>query len=200
MLDDLPHTNTDPDTIHDSPLYLPSLLSPDTRKSCSGRLVSMEKELRIGQCRDSLIQLRTKLNARARLTNHKYVNVRHQLPNTRSRDLLNRTNARINAFVAKYRNSLARLEALEESTEPEWRSEFLDLGVNDIRALDESELPKAPTEERARKLQERALLNGGALPEGSRTVSWIWRGSLRDPGTKDVHSEYGEGRCFRLMA
>jgi hypothetical protein len=33
----------------------------------------METELRIGQCRDSLAQLRTKLNAQARLLKHKYI-------------------------------------------------------------------------------------------------------------------------------
>ena len=77
-------TDVDVDTIQDTPLYLPSSLPPETLSACSKRLVSMETELRIGQCRDSLVQLRTKLNAQARLLKYKYVHVRHQAPNTRS--------------------------------------------------------------------------------------------------------------------
>jgi len=105
----------------------------------------MEKELRIGQCRDSLVQLRTKLNAQARLLKYKYVNVRHQALNTRSRNLLNRTNAKIQAIATKYRNAFAMLKVLDQSEDAEWRSEFLELRNQDVHYMSEMELPNAPT-------------------------------------------------------
>ena len=148
----------------------------------------MEKDLRVGQCRDSLAQLRTKLNAQARLIKYKYVNVRHQMPNTRSRNLLNRISTKIETAAAKYRRALTALQALDQCGSSEWCSEFLELRNQDVRGLSEAALPKAATQERAEELQARTLLNGDVVPEGNRTVSWIWRGSL-----KDGHDEYGEG-------
>ena len=153
----------------------------------------METELRIGQCRDSLVQLRTKLNAQAHLLKHKYVNVHHQVPNTRSRNLLNRVNIKIEVLTAKYRHAFAMLQTLDRCEGSEWRWEFLELKNQDVRGLSEVELPNAPTRERTEELQARSLLSGNAIPEGNRTISWIWRGSLKggveDQGGKDECSE-----------
>jgi hypothetical protein len=149
----------------------------------------MEKELWIGQCRDSLVQLRTKLTAQARLLKYKYVHVRHQVPNTRSQNLLNRNNLKIEAVATKYRHALKMLQALDPGGGSDWCSEFLELRKQDVRCLSEAELPDAPTPERADELRARTLLNGGALPEGNRTVSWIWRGLLKG-GCEDQ----GKGR------
>ena len=53
---------------------------------------------------------------------------------------------------------------------------------------------KAPTQERAEELQARSLLNGGVVPQGNQTVSWIWRGLLKGNSVdQDGLSEYGEG-------
>jgi hypothetical protein len=194
LLGQLPATTTDPDLIHDAPLYLPSSLPLETLSKCSTRLVSMEQELRIGQCRDSLAQLRMKLSARARLLKYKYVNVRHQALNTRSRNLISRINTKIEVIAAKYRHAFAMLQALDQHGEGEWRSEFFNLGNQDVRGMSETELPNAPTQERAEDLHARSLLPGNVVPEGNRTVSWIWRGSLKDSfGDGTVHDEYGEG-------
>lgn len=185
---------TDVDTVHNIPLYLPSSLPPEVLSKTSKRLVSMEIELRIGQCRDALVQLRTKLNAQARLLKYKYVHVRHQGPNTRSRDLLNRVNTKIVAISSKYRHAFAMLGILDPCRTSEWRSEFLELRKQDVRGLSQAELPNAPTQERAEELQARTLLSGNVFPEGNRTVSWIWRGSLKD--TSDGQGgcdEFGEG-------
>ena len=154
----------------------------------------METELRIGQCRDALIHLRTKLVAQARLLKYKYVHVRHQGPNTRSRNLLNRINAKIVTISAKYRHAFAMLGVLDPCRTSEWRSEFFELRKQDIRGLSQAELPDAPTQERAEERQERMLLNGGVVPEGNRTVSWIWRGSLKDSSEEEGGQDgYGEG-------
>lgn len=157
----------------------------------------METELRIGQCRDSLAQLRTKLTAQARLLKYKYVHVRHQVPNTRSRNLLKRVNAKIEVISAKYRHALRMLQALDPRRMSEWHLEFLELGKQDVRGLSQAELPNAPTQERAEELQARTLLRNDVVPEGNRTVSWIWRGShkanVEDQGGSD---EYSEGSWF----
>ena len=190
LLAQLPSASPDPDSIHETSLLLPSSLPPQALKICSTRLVSMEKQLRIGQCRDSLTQLRTKLAAQARLLKHKYVNVRNQAPNTRSRNLLNRNTAKITAAASKYRHAFAMLHVLDPNGS-EWCSQFKELGKQDIRCFSEPELPDAPTQERREELQARTLLGGGAIPEGNRKVSWIWRGSHKD-GSEDL----GEGRLI----
>ena len=189
----LPPNNTNPESIHNTPLYLPSSLDPSTLSKCSERLVLMETELRIGQCRDSLIQLRTKLHAQARLLKHKYVNVRHQAPNTRSQDLLNRMKAKIETLAVKYRNAFMRLQVLDQDKESEWRAEFQELKDQDVRGLSEVELPDAATKERAQEIQARSLLSGGVVPEGNRKVSWIWRGSLRGCEDESGQDGYTEG-------
>lgn len=178
----------DPDAVHDVSLLLPSSLPSETLSKCSKKLVSMEKDLRIGQCRDSLVQLRTKLTAQARLLKYKYVHVRHQAQNTRSQNLLNRNNAKAEAVAAKYRHAFKMLQVLDPCDGSKWRSEFLELRKQDVRFLSEAETPNGPTPERADELRARTLLNGGVLPEGNRTVSWIWRGLLKG-GSEDQ----GEG-------
>ena len=192
---------TDPDinVIQDTPLLLPSSLPPEHLLDCSRRLVKMEAELRIGQCRDSLTQLRINLTAQARLLKHKYVNVRHQIPNTRSGRLLIRVNGKIEACAIKYRHAFETLQVLDPSNSFGWRSEFLELKPQDVRGMAQPELPSAPTQERAEELFARTLLNGRAVPEGNRTVSWIWRGSLQDDsGNSDGEAEYGEGLSLYL--
>lgn len=162
----------------------------------------MEKELRVGQCRDSLSQLRTKLTAKARLLKHKYINIRHQVPNTCSRHLLGRVNTKIEAIVVKYRHVLETLWALDLCDGSEWRSEFLDLWPQDVRCMAEVELPSAPTRERAEELRKRTLLNGSVVPEGNRTISWIWRGSLKsNTGAGDCNgrNEFGEGSSSKFI-
>ena len=193
LLAQLPETGTDAGGVQAAPLYLPSSLPTDVLDKCSKRLISMEAELRIGQCRDSLAQLRTKLTAQARLLKYKYVHVRHQASNTRSRNLLNSIGAKIEVAVVKYRRALTALKVLDPGRKLGWHSEFLELRDKDIRWMSQEELPDAPTKQRAEELRKRKLLNGKIVPEGNRTVSWVWRGSLKDSETQGGPNEYGEG-------
>lgn len=72
--------------------------------------------------------------------------------------------------------------------------ELLELTRDDLRRLSEPALPSAPTMERAREIQARTLLPGNTAAEGDRTVSWIWRGSLKkNSHGSDTQSEFGEG-------
>ena len=167
LLAQLPLIGQDPDTLHETPLFLPSSLPSETLSKCSRRLVSMEKELQIGQCCDSLAQLHIKLTAQAHLLKYKFVHVRHQVPNTRARNLLNCVNDKIEVFVAKYCHVLAMLGALDECGASAWRSEFFELRKQDVCCLSQVELPNAPTQEHAEELHARTLLNGGVTAEGN---------------------------------
>ena len=187
-------TAADVETVHDDPLHLPSSLPPELLSKCSNRLVSMETELRIGQCRDALAQLHTKLTAQACLLKYKYVHIQNQVPNTHSRNLLNHVNMKIVAIAAKYCHAFTMLRALDPCGTSEWHLEFLELRKQDVQGLSQVELPDAPTQGQAEELQARMLLNGNVVPEGNRTVSWIWRGSLKDNSEDQAgQDEYGEG-------
>jgi hypothetical protein len=94
---------------------------------------------------------------------------------------------KITTIAAKYRHAFSMLCVLDPDGS-EWSSKFQELGKQDVRCFAEAELPEAPTEERMQELHERTLLNGGVESEGNRTVSWIWRGSL-----KDGSEQLGEG-------
>lgn len=194
LLAHLPLTDTDIDAIQDTPLHLPSSLPSDVLSKCSKRLISMETDLRVGQCRDSLAQLHTKLTAQARLLKHKYIHVRHQAPNTRSRNSLGRINVKIQVLADKYRHAFTALGVLDPCGKSGWEEDFLELRNQDVRGLSQAELPDAPSQARAKELQARSLLRGNIVPEGNRTVSWIWRGSLKE-NTKDVdaQNEFNEG-------
>ena len=127
----------------------------------------MEKELRIGQCHDSLTQLCTKLTAQARILRYKFVHVHHQASNTCSQNLLNCINAKIETIVAKYRHAFMMLQALDSHGGSEWCTEFQELQKQGVHYLSQAELPDAPTQEHADELHARTLLSGGAVPEGS---------------------------------
>lgn len=154
----------------------------------------MEINLRIGQCHDALVQLRTRLSARVRLLKYKYINVRHQASNTRSQNLLSHINQKIEVSSTKYRHAFAMLGALDQCDGSDWCSEFLELKGGDVHGMSEAELPQAPTQERAEELQARSLLNGSVVPQGNQTVSWIWRGLLQGGSVgQDGLSDYGKG-------
>lgn len=178
------------DDIANLPLFLPSSLSHDVRSKCSPRLVAMEHELRIGQCHDALSSLRLNLHSRSRLLKDKFVNVRHQGPNTRSRELLNRVSNQISSAAEKYTAARSALDALDPDPAASWRTVLLVLHAKDIRGISEPSLPDHPDPERATAILARTLLSGGVVPDGNHTPSWIWRGA---PTSVDAVSGYNEG-------
>ena len=150
----------------------------------------MEKELRLGQCQDALSSLRLHLHSKSRLLKDKFVNVRHQGPHTKSRELVNRVSARISASADKYRAARSALDALDPDPVASWRHKLLILQAKDIRGMSESKLPDHPDPERAKAIQARTLLSGGVFPQGGQTLSWIWRGV---PTAPDGTAGYNEG-------
>ena len=177
----------------DVPLFLPSTLSDAARFKCPPKLVAMEKEIRLGQCYDTLSSLRHHLHSRSRLLKDKYVNVQSQGPNTKSQGLVDRTAAQISAAADRYTTAHSALKALDTDPRAQWRAELLVLHKKDIRAISEPSPPSHPDPARASAILARTLLSGGVLPEGNRTQSWIWRGA---PTSADAGGGYNEGSFF----
>ena len=182
------------DDVKDVSLRLPSSLPSEVRAKCASRLVQMEKELCLGQCQDALSSLRLNLHSRSRVLKDKYVNIRHQGANTRSRGLLDRISSRISASADKYRAARSALDSLDPDPKAPWRDELLVLETKDVRGMSEHTSPDHPDPERAKAIQARMLLNGGVFPEGGQTLSWIWRGVPTEP---EGAAGYNEG-CFRV--
>ena len=155
----------------------------------------MEKALRLSQCNDALSSLRLHLHSRSRLLKDKYVNVHHQGPNTKSRELLNRVSVQISAAADKYTNAYSALDTLDPDPSASWRADLLILQAKDIRGVSEPSLPDHPDPEHASAILARMLLSGGVFPEGNHTTSWIWRGA---PTSTDAAGGYNEGshRCL----
>ena len=184
------------DDVVDVPLFLPSTLSDAAKSKCPPKLVAMEKDIRLGQCYDALSSLRHHLHSRSRLLKDKYVNVRHQGPNTKSRGLVDRVAAQISTAADRYTTAHSALMALDTDPTAEWRTELLVLHEKDIRSISEPPPPSHPDPARASAILARTLLNGGVLPEGNRTLSWIWRGA---PTSADGVSGYNECSFFPLQ-
>ena len=90
----------------------------------------------------------------------------------------------------RYTAAHSALNALDPDPMAHWRTELLILHTKDIRGMLESSLPDHPDPERANEIMVRSLLSGGALPEGNRVPSWIWRGA---PTNSEAVSGYNEG-------
>jgi len=155
----------------------------------------METDLRLGQCYDALDSLRILLHSKSRLLKDKYVNVRHQGPNTRSREFIGRVSSRISVAADRYTAAYVALDALDTDPTAEWRTTFRPLHTSDIRGMSDPSLPDDPDPERASAILARTLLKGGAYPEGNHTLSWIWRGA---PTSEGAVSGYNEGLPFPL--
>jgi hypothetical protein len=138
---------------HDLPLHLPSSLSE--RMPCALKLQEYEFRLREAQAYEALEDVRQHLRLRTHMYKYKDKNVIGQRANTRSQNLINRVQSKVNASAAAYtraRNALTKLSnALGEHL---WRTKLLALAPEDIRPLKEGEAGES---------------------EGKRNLSWIWK-------------------------
>ena len=143
-------------------------------------LDTVERRLREAQCTDALQGLRTRLYMRTRLLQYKKLNVRHQAPNVRARDALSTVEEKIELLAAKYRRAREALQSLV-GTAVQWQqhygNRFLVLRKEDIRGLEDDDPATARRKKKMRRKRTQPVA------EGSRLVSWIWRGA--DRGTMD---------------
>ena len=108
------------DDIVNVSLFLLSSLSHGAWSKCSPKLVAMEKQLCIGQCYDALLSLHLNLHSKSRLLKDKFINIRHQGPNTRSQELLNRVTSHITSAAEKYTAARSAVDVLDTDPVAQW--------------------------------------------------------------------------------
>jgi hypothetical protein len=150
------------------PLLLPSALHVDA--PCDARLQEYEYQLRIAQANDALDEIRDCLRLRSHLFYFKDHFVRGIRYNTKSRDVINKLEARITATATRY--TTAR-HALLELTKRQ-RKSFA--ALNKFKVLAKEDI---------RGMAAKALGDS----EGNRTLSWIWtvHGIAAKSGSVELH-------------
>ena len=163
-------TETDDNDINDLeppeqiPLILPSAVEPARRNDiCLHRVSEYEKQLRLAQLQDSLVELRRIRQIRySLLMNHRtQIYGQGQSANTRSRTVIAGIEDRIAKFVQRYRTAYCALLQLDPIGD--WRETYLELKAEDNRGPG-----KEDHEQR--------------LGDGSYTLLWIW---LLNPRARD---------------
>lgn len=136
-------------------------------------LVPGEIQLRRAQCSDAIEDLRTKLYMRSRFRQYKRLNVRNQHRNGRANDALGNIEFRLQRAADKYRAARDALLSLIGSRDwtPELAQQYPLLTHEDIRAFEADDPDTARKKKKMRKTKEKQIA------EGSRKVSWIWRGA-----------------------
>ncbi|TFK59703.1 hypothetical protein BDN72DRAFT_873011 [Pluteus cervinus] len=162
------------------PLFLPSGLP--VKSACDERLQDIEWRLRTAQAHAALDELRRALRLRSYLYIDKDRFARGQHQNTRSLNLIQRTQVKVNAAAEKYRCSREAISSLSRSyDETGWEKEFPELQKGDIQGLRVDH--DKPLKKKQKKDEEES--------EGHRKVSWIWgalgdgEGVYDDEGLKD---------------
>jgi hypothetical protein len=141
-----------PERTESMPLWLPSAIGKKT--VCDRRLREMEWGLRHAQASDALNELRDGLRLRSYLYIDKDRFQRGQRQNTRSRTIIQRADAKVQASATKYRVARSALMSLARTlSKVGWDTGFPQLATRDVRGI-------------AVGLEDDT--------EGRRTLSWIW--------------------------
>ncbi|KAJ8503496.1 hypothetical protein ONZ45_g10817 [Pleurotus djamor] len=133
------------------PILLPSALDPTSLSTCDVRLLRIEKRLHEARCTTSLNSLRNLLYIKSRLLSYKDRHVRHQGPNTRTRTLINRNEAKIKIQVTKFQTSWSSLKNLaqEDQSQIPWPP----LTSSDVRCMQDPDIHDKRQVRRARASQ-----------------------------------------------
>lgn len=151
----------------DIPLYLPSSLDKEQRRSmCTNMLDDKEEMLREAQCRDALDRIRLLQRAKRHVVIFKNKNQPGQRTGTRARSTFDRLDMKISQSVAKYR--LARAALLSLRGGGTWQNELMELRDQDIRPPPAFDIDDTSA---AKNMKDAAT----RLGEGRREVPWIWR-------------------------
>ncbi|KDR74714.1 hypothetical protein GALMADRAFT_70522 [Galerina marginata CBS 339.88] len=201
----------------DEELWLPSRIPAGCRtRVCQKGLPKMEERLRLGQCQDSLENIRQVLRLKARMIQFKNKNIRGQREGLRSRDVIDRVHDRARAAAGKYR--AARQALFELRGSGDWEETYRVLEDGDVRGYQD---PNKLQPRKARQgTWEDGQVPGDSKAEGAteelnlyneprtrrdgtgetrRTLSWIWTTSqtARTEDEKDdiVRSEWAKSRA-----
>ena len=181
-----PTCRCDVEDVENGRLGLPSGISAVHRSQvCSSAVQQSESRVREPQARDALQDLRRQFHTIAHLLSYKQREARHQGANTRARAEIAKHEKRKERAVERYRRARSALLALRGSGN--WERELRELRDDDIRHLQEDD------EKTKKKKRKR-----GEVAEGTRTISWIWRGADGDGdagATESLRIEWATSRA-----
>ena len=181
-----PTCRCDVEDVENVRLGLPSGISAVHRSQvCSTAVQQSESRVREPQARDALQDLRRQLHTIAHLVSYKQREARHQGANTRARAEIAKHEKRKERAVERYRRARSALLALRGSGD--WERELCVLRDEDVRHLQDDD---EKTKKKKRKRKE--------VAEGTRIVSWIWRGADGDGdagATESLRLEWGTSRA-----
>ena len=167
--------NGDSETPEKIPLVLPSKVEATRRTTvCLHQVVKYERQLRLAQLQDSLIELRRVRRIRhTLLQNHRtQIAGQGQRVTTRSHAAISGIEERISKFVRRYRVAYDALVQLDPAGE--WQETYLELKDEDNRGPGKED-------------------NERRLGDGSYTFSWIWLSNPRahETGGSDANHDAG---------
>ncbi|KAJ7901027.1 hypothetical protein B0H14DRAFT_3422936 [Mycena olivaceomarginata] len=96
-------------------LWMPSEMDPgeDGLHGCVLGLVEMEERLRVAQCDNSLVGLRSRLHAKRFLIDDRNENATGQVASTKARTLITQLGERVEALAKRYRKGRTALDTLK---------------------------------------------------------------------------------------
>ncbi|CAK5278522.1 unnamed protein product [Mycena citricolor] len=157
------------------PSAMPASLGDD--RGCVLGLLGMEVRLRVGQCENSLGQVRARLHAKRHLISFRNANVTGQVHSIKARTIIDEVGEKVNAWAARYRTGRAALVTAGKISDfphlRELAQEDLHMDGVSVAAGDDAAGSDASA---AKKL---AALGAGRAPRheagaSKRTMSWIW--------------------------
>jgi hypothetical protein len=154
--------------VEDMLLFLPSTINRQI--PIDSTLEKFEYRLRFAQAQDALTELRHHLRLRSHLYIKKDRFARGVAANTRSKNIISRTDDKVTACATKYRIARAAVKILAKHLKKSgWEVKLPRLNDPDIRGMT-------------------AGLEGES--EGKRTLSWIWK--TAGVGSQDAGMNDGE--------
>jgi hypothetical protein len=157
----------------------------DLLRGCVPGMVDMEARLRVAQCENSLVGLRSRLHAKRFLIDHRNANVTGQVASTKARTLIGQVGERVDAQAKRYRRGRAALVALKGSAAyPHFRV----LAPGDLTLDGDGEDTDAAAR---KKLAMIGAGRGARTPRNvagtsKRVMSWIWTA----PGAFDDEEQH----------
>ncbi|KAJ7780810.1 hypothetical protein DFH07DRAFT_950031 [Mycena maculata] len=164
-------------------LFMPSEMAPgrDALRGCLSGLLALESKLRVAQCTNALVTLRSRLHAKRHLIMFRNDNLAGQNLATKGATLIGQVGERVEAAAEKYRVGRKALVALEGDTAA---AKFRELRPEDVQL--DGDAGESDAAARA-KLAMVSSGRGARAPRNApgtsrRMMSWIWTapGALDD--------------------
>ncbi|KAJ7764957.1 hypothetical protein DFH07DRAFT_770232 [Mycena maculata] len=168
-------------------LWMPSEMPTeleDPLRGCTRGLLAMETKLRIGQCDNCLVKLRSRLHAKRHLIYFRNANIVGQVQATKAGTLIARVGERVEAIAKRYHRGRAALVALEG---PDFAPQFRKLWPEDL------DLDGDAAESDAAAQKKLAMIGSGKGAHASRNAPGSSRENRMDVGTGTEDSVGGGG-------